>query len=151
MIYNDISHIIIITNDAEKVGYEIFKERIKKNLWPIYYKTKLSGFLREGIEVLFYIAGDNELAQSFVASATIESIVEDKDIITDPNKKFARVLYHLKFKNIKIFKEKIEIKKHLDNLKFIKAENKRYFGLYLQGGVKKIDKDTFDYILSQTK
>ena len=151
MSYNDLSHIIIITNDAEKIGYEIFKERIKQNLWPIYYKTKLSGFLKEGIKVLFYIAGDNELAQSFVASAVIENIVENKDVITDPNKKFARILYNLKFKNIKIFKEKIEIKKHLDNLKFIRSENKRYFGLYLQGGVKKIDKDTFDYILGKTK
>ena len=147
---SNIEHILLIANDAEKIGYEIFKDRIDKNLWPIYLRTKLNKYLKKGINVIFYIAGDNQKSQSFVASAKISQTI-DKDILEyDPNKKFAQVIYYLKFENINIFKKNVKIKEHLDNLSFIKTEKKRYFGLYLQGGISKIDQKSYNCIIKNS-
>ena len=33
------NYLIFISSDGKREGYEIFKERIKNNLWPIYNKT----------------------------------------------------------------------------------------------------------------
>ena len=33
------NYLIFISSDGKREGYEIFKERIKNNMWPIYNKT----------------------------------------------------------------------------------------------------------------
>ena len=35
------NHLIFISSDGKREGYEIFKERIKNNMWPIYNKTQI--------------------------------------------------------------------------------------------------------------
>lgn len=146
----DIEQILLIANDAEKTAYKIFNERISKNTWPIYFKTKFGKYLREGIKVIFYIAGQDEKAQSFIASAKIKTIIENEIMEFDPNNKFSRVICNIKFEDINLFKQGVKIQNHLNNLSFIKTKDKRYFGLYLQGGVSRIDKQSFDYIIKHS-
>ena len=68
----------------------------------------------------------------------------------DPNNKFSRVICNIKFEDINLFKQGVKIQNHLNNLSFIKTKDKRYFGLYLQGGVSRIDKQSFDYIIKHS-
>lgn len=146
----NIEYILLIANDAEKIGYEIFKDRININLWPIYLRTKLNKYLKKDIKVIFYIAGENQKSQSFVASAKISETIDKDKLEYDPNKKFAQVIYYLKFENINIFQKDVKIKEHFDNLTFIKTERKRYFGLYLQGGISQIDEEFYNYIIKKS-
>jgi len=146
----DIEQILLVSNDAEMVAYEIFKERIKSNTWPIYLGTKFGRYLKKNIKVIFYIAGQDKKAQNFVASAKIKNVIDKKITEFDLHKKFSKVICNLEFEDINLFENDVNIKKHIDNLTFIKTENKRYFGLYLQGGVCRIDKQSFNYILKHS-
>mgnify|MGYP006120753701 FL=1 len=109
----DIEQILLIANDAEKTAYKIFNERISKNTWPIYFKTKFGKYLKEGIKVIFYIAGQDEKAQSFIASAKIKTIIENEIMEFDPNNKFSRVICNIKFEDINLFKQGVKIQNHL--------------------------------------
>ena len=60
------------------------------------------------------------------------------------------MICNIKFEDINLFKKEVKIRDHLNNLSFIKTNNKRYFGLYLQGGVSRIDKQSFDFIVKQS-
>lgn len=146
----DVEQVLLIANDAEKTAYEIFNERIGQNSWPIYLGTKFGKYLKEGIRVIFYIAGQNEKAQSFIASTRIKTVIENEIMEFDPHKKFSKVICNIKFEDINLFKKEVKIRDHLNNLSFIKTNNKRYFGLYLQGGVSRIDKQSFDFIVKQS-
>ena len=50
-------YLIFISSDGKKTGFDIFKDRIKENKWPIYVKTPQSRNLSVGKNVVFYIAG----------------------------------------------------------------------------------------------
>ena len=65
------NHLIFISSDGKREGYEIFKERIKNNMWPIYNKTPQLINIKKDKKVLFYIAGTNNFAQNFIANALI--------------------------------------------------------------------------------
>ena len=71
----DVEQVLLIANDAEKTAYEIFNERISQNSWPIYLGTKFGKYLKEGIRVIFYIAGQDKKAQSFIASTRIKAVI----------------------------------------------------------------------------
>ena len=141
------NYLIFVSSDGKKAGFEIFNERIKENKWPIYNKTPQLQNVKEGKYVVFYIAGSGEKRQSFIGSAKIKSIIENKTTGIDPNQEFKQVLFYVQFEDIKIFKEEITIKDHIDNLDFIK--NKGKYGLYFQGGICKINKESFEYIESK--
>ena len=79
-------YLIFISSDGKKTGFDIFKDRIKENKWPI----------------------------------------------------------HVEFENINIFNKSLSIRDHINNLDFIK--NKKKYGLYFQGGICKINKQSFEYI-----
>ena len=93
---------------------------------------------------MFYIAGSGDKRQSFIGCAKIKSIIENKIIDIDPNQEFKQVLFYVQFENLKIFKDEVTIKDHIGNLDFIK--NKEKYGLYFQGGICKINKESYEYI-----
>ena len=51
-------YLIFISSDGKKNGYDIFTDRIKRNLWPIYVKTPQLFNVKIGKKVIFYIAGN---------------------------------------------------------------------------------------------
>ncbi len=51
-------YLIFISSDGRKAGYEIFKERISENLWPIYKSTPQLNNVKSGKNVIFYIVED---------------------------------------------------------------------------------------------
>ena len=70
--YIDTDYLILVSSDGKKTGLEIFRDRIKKNKWPIYDKTPQLLNVKAGKNVIFYIAGTGEKKQSFVGTAKIK-------------------------------------------------------------------------------
>ena len=141
------NYLIFISSDGKKSGFDIFNDRVQNNKWPIYNKTPQLRNVKEGKNVVFYIAGAGEKRQSFIGSAKIKSIIDNKNTTVDTNQEFKQVLFHVEFKELKIFDKDINIKDHIDNLDFI--ENKEKYGLYFQGGICKIDQISYNYILNK--
>ena len=74
-------------------------------------------------------------------------MIENKTTVIDDNQEFKQVLFYVEFENMKIFDQEINIKDHMDNLNFIK--NKDKYGLYFQGGICKINKKSYEYIVNK--
>ena len=74
-------------------------------------------------------------------------MIENKTTVIDDNQEFKQVLFYVEFENMKIFDQEINIKDHMDNLNFIK--NKDKYGLYFQGGICKINKESYEYIVNK--
>tara|TARA_B100001142_G_C14104359_1_gene566523 strand:+ start:244 stop:693 length:450 start_codon:yes stop_codon:yes gene_type:complete len=141
------NYLIFVSSDGKKAGLDIFNERIEENKWPIYSKTPQLQNVKEGKNVVFYIAGAGDKKQSFIGYAKIKKIIENKVSGIDPNQEFKQVLFYVQFEGLKIFKNEILIKDHIDNLDFIK--NKEKYGLYFQGGICKINKKSYEYIINK--
>ena len=144
--YIDTDYLILVSSDGKKTGLEIFKDRIKKNRWPIYDKTPQLLNVKTGKNVIFYIAGSGEKKQSFIGTAKIKKKINTENGMSDPNQEFRKVLFFIEFENFKFFNKSIQIKDHIEKLNFIK--NKEKYGLYFQGGVCKIDKNSHNYIIN---
>ena len=138
------NYLIFISSDGKKSGFDIFNERVQENKWPIYNKTPQFRNVKVGKNVVFYIAGAGKKRQSFIGNAKIKSIIDNRNTTVDTNQEFKKVLFHVEFKELKIFDKDIKIRDHIDNLYFI--ENKEKYGLYFQGGICKIDQQSFEYI-----
>ena len=146
----DTDYLILISSDGKKNGYEIYKDRISENMWPIYHKTPQQNNIIKGKKVIFYIAGKDEYAQNFISSAEIDEIIENKHLVSDPNKEFSQIISFIKFKDHKIFKSPINIKNHIKNLSFIDPDRRQIYGLYFQGGVCKINQQSYEYIINSS-
>ena len=142
------NYLIFVSSDGKKAGLDIFNERVRENRWPIYNKTPQLLNVKKGKYVVFYIAGTGAKRQSFIGSAKIKNIIENKETGVDPNQEFKQVLLYVQFEDLKIFNDEITIKDHIDNLDFIK--NKEKYGLYFQGGICKINKHSYEYIQSKS-
>ena len=141
------NYLIFVSSDGKKTGLDIFHERIEKNKWPIYNRTPQLLNVSQGKHVVFYIAGSGNKRQSFVANGRIKNVIENKTTVIDDNQEFKQVLFYVEFENMKIFNQEINIKDHIDNLNFIK--NKDKYGLYFQGGICKINKESYEYITNK--
>jgi len=139
-------YLIFISSDGKKNGYDIFNDRIKKNLWPIYVKTPQLINVKIGKKIIFYIAGNGTNSQHFVASAIIDKIVDQKNAKIDPNQEFKQILFNVKFKDFKRLNKYINIKNHINELTFIDKNKRSIYGLYFQGGICKINKQSYNYI-----
>ena len=136
-------YLIFVSSDGKKNGYDIFNDRISQNLWPIYVKTPQLINVKVGKKIIFYIAGNGIYSQNFVASGVIDKIEDQTNTNSDPNQEFKQILFNVKFRDIKKFVNYINIKDHLNNLSFIKKNKRKIYGLYFQGGVCKINKQSF--------
>ena len=136
-------YLCFITTDAEKDAIEIYKDRIKADLWPIYSKTNQFRKVYTDVEVIFYIAGNGESSQNFVGSATINEVT-DKFEKLDINS--SNVKFYTKFKKFKQFKNSVYIKDILNKLDFIKIKDK--YGLTFQGGVTEVDEKSYNLIMN---
>ena len=109
-------YLIFVSSDGKKNGYEIFNDRIKQNLWPIYVKTPQLINVKIGKKIIFYIAGNGTNSQHFVTSGIINKIVYQKNAKIDPNQEFKQILFNVKFKDFKRLNKYINIKIILMNL-----------------------------------
>ena len=143
-------YLIFVSSDGKKNGYDIFNDRISQNLWPIYVKTPQLINVKVGKKIIFYIAGNGINSQNFIASGIIDKIEDQTNTNSDPNQEFKQILFNVKFRDIKKFVNYINIKDHLNNLSFIEKNKRKIYGLYFQGGVCKINKQSYEYIFKHS-
>ena len=143
-------YLIFVSSDGKKNGYDIFNDRISQNLWPIYVKTPQLINVKVEKKIIFYIAGNGINSQNFIASGIIDKIEDQTNTNSDPNQEFKQILFNVKFRDIKKFVNYINIKEHLNNLSFIEKNKRKIYGLYFQGGVCKINKQSYEYIIKHS-
>ena len=127
-------HWIFVIRDDEF----IFNKRIQHKKWPLYPFTKFRTYLEVGDKIVFYQAGKR--GQKFLGCGVIES--ESKPI---PDK----IDYFVEMGEIEIWKKTPSIRDLIPHLGFIK--NKEHWGLYLQGGILKIEKKDYSIILKESE
>lgn len=128
------NHWVFVIKDDEL----IFKKRIEHEKWPIFSGTKFRKFLEVGDSIIFYQAGKH--GQKFLGTAKMKSEVKP---IPD------RMDYYIELDKIDLWKKQPSIRGIVSKLSFIK--NKMHWGLYLQGGVLKMDKKDHNTILKEFK
>tara|TARA_B100001778_G_C18527259_1_gene601821 strand:+ start:131 stop:571 length:441 start_codon:yes stop_codon:yes gene_type:complete len=146
MNYFDKTYLCFITSDGDREAKDIFDERIKKNLWPIYHRTMQFRKVKENTEVIFYLAGTGNSSQNFIAKATVDKIIDPKE---RKNSSSGKVKFFATFKNYKKFKSQINVRENLDDLTFI--INKDKYGLSFQGGVTEMDETSYNYLINKSK
>lgn len=116
----------------------VFEKRIKAEKWPLYPATKFRKYLKIGDKIIFYQAG--KYGQQFLGTAEVKSKV--KPI---PNK----IDYYIDIDRIDIWKKQPSIRNIISKLSFIK--NKGHWGLYLQGGILKMNRVDHAIILKESE
>ena len=117
-----------------KADISVFKERIEANKWPIYDKTSFRKNLEVGDYIIFYMAGYHE-GQKFLGNARIAEL---------PSKIKGTLTYNLSIKDADVWPERPSIRDYLTKLSFIK--NDFNWGIYLQGGVKRLTKKEYSML-----
>jgi heptaprenylglyceryl phosphate synthase len=141
------NYYILVTSDFEQVSaYKIFENRLKEKKFPLYLKTPHLENIKQNDEVIFYIAGINENAQSFVAKSNIKSVEIVKELLVDADKKKNLVNRYLILESTTLFEKPKSIRPIIEKLDFIRK--KLNFGAYLVGGVVKLDDKDFNTILN---
>jgi predicted RNA-binding protein len=148
---------ILTTTDAHHIAFErkkvdafsIANTRLDKMKWPIYRRTSNKENIIPGDFCLIYIGGSKNLSKNIIAFSTVDQVIDDNtpvdnlDILTDYPEKI------LSFKNIYRFEKPVSFKKLLNDLEFV-SKNRKYWGVFLQGGCKKICDHDFNLILNST-
>ena len=112
-----------------------FKVRMSKKKWPLFLNTKNRTALRGGDHVAFYKAGSD--GQAFVGSAKIASRATN----------VTGLLFSVGLTDIETWEKPVSIRDILESLEFIVKP--QIWGNYMQGGIRKINKDDFQLILSR--
>ena len=128
-------HWVFVIKDSERV----FKERVKNKVWPIYANTRHRGNIGKNHKILFYKAGKTD-GQRFLGTATLLS---HSKIVPGKMDSFVQLA------EISVWKKPVQIKPILGILEFIK--DKQNWGLYLQGGIRRILKSDFELVVSISK
>lgn len=111
--------IFVIKDEPDK-----FTQRLRKKEWPIYHKTANRKKLAIGDKIVFYKAQPN--GKKFVGTASISSLLQ----------KVSEFEYLLKLSNVDIWKKPVYFENVKMKLDFI--QDKKSWGRYFQGGVRKI-------------
>ena len=106
--------------------------------WPIGQKTLRKKLLSIGDKVLFYEAGDE--GKKLFGSGDLFSSLE-KDV--EDNSEFVTI------SSFEFWNPPIPIKRILSKLSFIK--NKKYWGIYFQGGIVRLPETDYSLILNLHK
>jgi predicted RNA-binding protein len=135
----------LVTSDSLKESaIDIFNKRIEEKKYPLYPRTPNLNEIKEEDEVIFYIAGSGKERQSFVGQATIQKVETPREFLVDPDKDNYEVIKYLWFKKIKIFETSKNIQSIINKLDFVK--NKKNYGTYLMGGVRKLNQKDFNFM-----
>lgn len=131
-------------NDKNVSSDYIATYRLEKRAWPLYRHTRNRAAIKTGDEVIIYLAGRMHGSQSFIASAVIDDICNDVSSCRDNEKLLSEPPYQcLKLRKIKYY-HYVSVRPFLDKLSFVKDKSR--WGMYFQGGTRKISKHDRDLI-----
>ena len=137
-------HFIFVVNDIRKEGHflparAVYDKLMQTGIWGINERTPNRRELLTGTKLVFYQAGKE--GQKFIGTAEISKniyLLSEEEIA---KRKLQSVLfdgeYAILLKNIISWKQPKPIQDLVGRLDFIKKE--KIYGVYLQGGVRKIE------------
>jgi len=154
----EVQHFIFIANNVpsgprkETSATLIAKELLDINRWAFTESAPLRSKLYPGDKVLIYLAGVGR--RHFVAGATVSSpscLIDSKSQLANllSNLSLGFMRYSINLQDVKWFKNKVDIKPLIADLRFIK--NKQNYGLHLRLPIARIDKNDFDLINQYSK
>ncbi len=145
-------HFIFVVNDIRKEGYflsarEVYDKLMATGIWGINERTPNRRELLAGTKIIFYQAGKG--GQAFIGTAEISDSIYKLSEEEIAKRKLQSVLfdgeYAIHLKNIISWKQPKPIQDLVGRLDFIKRE--KIYGVYLQGGVRKIDASDYRKII----
>jgi len=145
-------YFIFVVNDVRQKGHfmkarKVYDSLMESGLWGINERTQHRRELLKGSKILFYQAGKN--GQTFIGMAKISKDIFKLTPEEIAKRKLQSVLfdgeYAIHLQDIEKWESRKPIQELVSRLDFIK-KNERY-GVYLQGGVRKISKSDFRKIV----
>jgi hypothetical protein len=130
-------------------GSSIAEIRLEHGYWPFYKNTLYKSVIRPGDFCVIYIAGSIKSARCFVATAKIDEVVERNELDIDViclegiNKKSDLVA---KLGETSYFEKPVKVYEVIDHISIFN-QNRRYWGLSVQGGCRKLTESDFKIIV----
>ena len=117
-----------------KIPTQDFEKLLQNKNWPLKETSRYKHLLAPKDKVIFYRGIPH--GKQFVG----QCILKSKPELKNDN------LYTLRFSNVKKWKNGIPIENHLDEIELIR--NKKYWPMYLMGGIIRLSNKDFNTILS---
>jgi len=135
-----------VNKDGKKVtGKAVFDSLMSKKAWGFHPTTQHRAVVKDGDEVIFYLTG-----AGFIGKATLKSPAYIDKTGDSETWWFNRsdVNYRVDLKDIDVWQKTKPIQPILPNLSFVKKT--KNWGVYLQGGVRKISEEDYLAILNSS-
>lgn len=123
------------------------KELLSKSVWFLREHSANTRRIDVGDRVVFYLAGGGN--KTFIGEGLVERSPEKlgkKELALVQVLGLKRFVYHIKLKDIVLWKHPVEIEPIIGSLSFIR--NKQYWGLSLRMGTVRIGDEDLDKIRS---
>jgi hypothetical protein len=126
---------------------EATMNRLTNVIWPLYSGTRNRKMIKDGDKCLFYLAGANAKAQSFIGEADVVAIKRPKNITVLLSKLAVEQppVEIIIFGAFSLYDEPKPIRPILDELSFI-PKNRSRWGAAMQGGCRRISKEDYEVI-----
>ena len=129
-------------------AYSVALARLRKKVWPLYQRTPFRNKISENDKCLIYISGSSGVfTQHFISNANIKGLkISGIDKLNeDEYMTYGVPSMYLNLENIAIYKNPINIRDYVNKLAFI--GNKDNWGVYMQGGVRKISNEDYNLLI----
>ena len=144
-------YFIFVVNSQQGVtkklsAKQIYTRLMKLKVWGINERTPYRRDLSEGSKIIFYQAGKG--GQKFIGAATLSSplhIMSDMQATERRKVGIEPAVYNVDLQDIRTWDEPKPVTDMIQRLEFI--GNKEHFGVYFQGGVRRVSEADYYTIL----
>ena len=149
---------IFNTNDSINTKAPFLLEhRLKNKIWGLHKRTNWKSSIVSGDNLLFYIAGSSKQKHHIVASASVSKVLDkfssqdlkkyvgdNMDFIDFPD-------YKIELESITRFRNPVKVPSIMNKLNLFKKKNHKRWGVYLQGGVTRVNDSDYKFIMKKSK
>jgi MoxR-like ATPase len=140
------NHWLFIIADRPKenlTAQQILETRMNDKFWGLNRGTPLRTLLRKDDKVIFSHGAKKFLSTAILDSDSFELKEEEKNLYSHGQDLF-RTEFGVKLKDIDIWDTEKSVERYLDVLSFVTKKEK--YGVYFQGGIKRISKEDYNKI-----
>ena len=149
-------YFVLIAADADRnrlylpSAHQLAKYRLGRKEWGLKERTRYRRQMKAGDKVLIYLSGYRELAQHFVAEATIASaparnlggMVDSPVLHTSIFSEFKVAV-----RNVRFFDNPVCARDLLKDFEFVAPKRRKMWRIYFQGGAIRLTKKDFELVL----
>ena len=146
---------VLIAADADRnrlalpSAFKLAKYRLERKEWGLKDRTRYRRMMEPGDQALIYISGYRELAQHFVATATIDSACMPTTGGSVDSPFFHTAVFSefkILLKDAHFFSTPVCARDLLDQFKFIDPKRKNMWRIYFQGGAIRLNAVDFNLV-----